>query len=232
MALHLGHWLAMSALSLSMTVILACDSGGRVATPSATGTASKTAPSVSVSDMPAATAFPAVPSSLATRAGCPIDDVALCEFAVALQDALNAAAVNFITQHLVSEARPCRNVIYAPDEDVGCATPEATSLPLVILLRFQGDCCSTRAERFEPQLVQWIDKRANGQRWRLYAVVPRAPLWDGGAEILVVRGEADDAPTIGVGTSRREQIISVPGVIIGSRAALFVGPDEELLPWP
>jgi hypothetical protein len=197
-----------------------------------TPTASNTALPASVTDMPAATAFPAVPSSLATGAGCPVDDVVLCAFAVALQDALNADEASFITQRLVSEARLCRNVIYAPDEDVGCATPEATSLPLVMLLRFPGDCCSTQAGRFEPQLIQWINERANDQRWRLYAVVPGTPLWDGGAELLVVRGGADDAPTIGVGTSRRENTIYVPGVIIGSRAALFVGPDEQLLPWP
>ena len=128
--------------------------------------------------------------------------------------------------------RSCRDTIHALEEDVGCDTTEGTSAPVVTLLRFQGDCCATRPESFERQLSQWMSEHDNGEPWRLYGVVPDAPLWEGGTEILLVQGSSEDAPTIGAGASKTGGEIHMPGAIIGSRNALYISPGEQLLPWP
>ena len=232
MNVHISQRLAGVGLFVAVVVVMGCRGNDHVEKGATTAVPSETPATVSVTRTPAATVIPTVPSSAATTEGCPIDDSAMCEFAAQLQDALNANRIAFITQRLMPEERPCRDLFtYYPGEDVGCANPEARSVPIVPLLRFGGDCCSTRVENFEPRLIQWINEQANAQPWRLYAVMPNAHFWKGGA-ILLVRGNGDGAPTIVVGTSRRQDTISVPGVVVGLRGQLFVLPDEEFLPWP
>jgi hypothetical protein len=214
-------------ITITTVIALGCNDS-----PDSGATAITSATPVTVpSSEPSATAFPGVPPSAAALSGCPLTDAAVCEFAIQLQDALNASDLAFLTQRLAPQVRPCRDTIHALEEDVGCETTEGMSAPVVTLLRFQGDCCATRPENFERQLSRWMSERDNGEPWRLYGVVADAPLWDGGAEILLVQGSSEDAPTIGAGASKTAGEIHMPGAIIGSRNALYISPAEQLLPW-
>jgi DNA-binding CsgD family transcriptional regulator len=180
-------------------------------------------------------ARPASTPEAATIEGCPVDDGSLCDFAVQLQTALNTGDTVFISSRIAASQRPCRDVIYATGDDVGCPTTDGTSDPIIGLLHMQSDCCSVPAPAFDARLRQWLSENDAGGPWRLYGIVPRATLWQGGPEIILARSGATDSPMIVVGAiddPASNPQAAFRGVIVGYTAGLFVADDEQLLRWP
>jgi hypothetical protein len=170
----------------------------------------------------------------ATIGACPVDDPALCDFAVELQSALNAGDVGFIVDRLAPRERPCRDVIYASDDDVGCTTSEGTSEPVVFWLVTQGDCCSTGPARFRQSLEEFlVDASVEDGRWRVYGVMSEHPgSFRGDSTILLMKGTGENAALLNFGTVREGDRPLIRGAIHGTRASFFVFPGSELARWP
>lgn len=166
----------------------------------------------------------------ATLAGCPIDDEQLCGLALELEGALNSGNVGYFVARLYATQRPCRDVFYALDDDVGCPTEEGTSPPLVYLLHYGSDCCSTRPENFASQFDLWLNASAGRGSWRVYGIETGGTFWRAPG-LLLVRGRGEDAPIVNVGTVAAGDL-RIPGVIVGQLQTVFIFPGAELLLWP
>jgi hypothetical protein len=182
--------------------------------------------------VPTATPMPPVITAPATMARCPVDDDALCRFALDLQDALNANDVNFLVDRLTAEERLCQGTYFLLEDDIGCESDTDMSDPVVSNFNFASDCCFTTPAAFADYFAEYLADAENDSLWRVYALVDAHPFSDG-HEVILFRGAGDEAPVVMVGTQPGTDSYTTPGIVKGSRGTFGVSyPGAVLLPWP
>jgi hypothetical protein len=226
----------IAALALISLALLAagCSDGGNAPGSTDTPTPVSATPAASLTPPPnpAPTELPPILTTPATIDGCPLGDVALCALAIDVQQALNVGDLATFFAATAPQVRPCSQTSALTDDNIGCASPDDTSDPVLALFNFGSDCCYTTAQGFESALTQWLADTDSAETWRLYGLVPRALLTADVPAIVLVQGSDDAAPLLYVLTVDAPSGYAVPGVIKGALNQLYLRPDDELLPWP
>ena len=212
--------LATMVVAIAVLAAVACSGGGDDApTPApATHTAA-----------PSPTATPNVYLTPASGFLCPVADSAACRLAIDLQTAMDAKDYAAIAAKLVAARQPCNTVRPLDGEDIGCANPAATSLPVVRWQAFGSDCCAVLPLTFAARLALLIDASPGG--WRVAGIVQNTPLWPSRYAILISAGPPSDGPLLEFGLSG-EQSGKIAGALVAPAGPPYVHPDALLVPWP
>lgn len=177
---------------------------------------------------------PASPTPSLSLAGCPVDDDALCQFAVDVQAALNAGDISLITDRLVTQERPCNVTFSLVEDDIGCESPDDTSDPVVEYFNYGSDCCFKTPEQFAEALREWLDQTRDGQ-WRIESVMDDIFLNKDVTNLMFTYTRegtvGQDDPVITVRVQPADGQLSVRGITKGVRATRYVPPEAEVLPW-
>jgi hypothetical protein len=173
---------------------------------------------------------PAVDARRQTIAGCPVDDAALCQFALDLRDAVASANLAPIEARLIAEERPCAGTFTLADGDIGCDSEGDTSEPVVAYFHYGSDCCYVPPGQFAQLLLVALGQPVD-DTWRIWGILEGSQFWDGAPSVLLIRGAPDDRQVIEFGATGSDDSIGIAGLIRGTVMSLYIFPDAQLKAW-
>jgi hypothetical protein len=213
----------LASVLLTVTGVACSEADAPVATTTTPGTSTATTTSQTPETRETPHATPI--AEAATLDGCPVDDVALCQFALDAQNALNADEMEFFVSRLSPFISDCRGVSLGPLPGCEGRTP-GPSGPVVGVLGNSSDCCLVDPADFETQLRERLDRVTTDGAWRVYAVDRRTDH----DRVVIVRGTSTLPAMLSIGLTTDGEL-GIPTVTVGALGGLYVFPDSEFLYW-
>ncbi|HET6615369.1 MAG TPA: hypothetical protein VFH62_05740 [Dehalococcoidia bacterium] len=214
-------------LAILLVVTGACDSDGDAPATNTMARGSAVAPATM--SEPTLTP-PPVDAPPQSRDGCPVEDEALCQLALDLRGAVATGDLASIQARVVPQRRPCAATFTLTDIDIGCATQDDVSDPVVAYRAYGSDCCYVPVDRFQQFLALALGQPVDDS-WRIWGIIEDSAFWESRRSVLLIRGAPADRQVIEFGIAGDGSKLGLFGIIRGTVATLNVPPDARLLPW-